>query len=164
MKITLIRHAESTYNEKKIFQGQANCGLSKKGFVDTIEKAKNFLQDFDVCFCSPLDRTRVTAETLVPYLDIIYDDRLKERSLGDFENLLITDERKAYLQTHIPPNGETFYELDLRVISFLDTLKNEYSGKNVLVVTHGGIIYTLYRVLGLEVDYVDNLQMLTIEI
>ena len=30
MKITLIRHAESTYNEKKLLQGQVDYELSKK--------------------------------------------------------------------------------------------------------------------------------------
>ena len=31
MKITLIRHAESIYNEKRLLQGQIDCELSKKG-------------------------------------------------------------------------------------------------------------------------------------
>ena len=58
MKLTLIRHAESTYNEKKLLQGQTDCSLSKKGLKDTKEKSKNFNSNFDICFCSPLKRTK----------------------------------------------------------------------------------------------------------
>lgn len=68
MKITLIRHAESVYNEKRLLQGQVDCELSKKGLKETKEKSKNFPSDFDICFCSPLKRTKQTAEILIPYL------------------------------------------------------------------------------------------------
>ena len=53
MKLTLIRHAESIYNEKRLLQGQVDCELSKKGLKDTEEKSKNFPADFDISFCSP---------------------------------------------------------------------------------------------------------------
>ena len=45
MKITLIRHAESVYNEKRLLQGQVDCELSKKGLKETKEKSKNFPSD-----------------------------------------------------------------------------------------------------------------------
>lgn len=94
MKITLIRHAESTYNEKRLLQGQVDCNLSENGLKITKERAKNFPADFDICFCSPLKRTKQTADILVPYLDKIYDDRIIERGLGDWESTPNTDEKQ----------------------------------------------------------------------
>lgn len=165
MQITLIRHAESTYNEKKLLQGQIDCELSTKGLRDTKENSKNFPTDFNVCYCSPLKRTKQTAEILVPYLNVIYDERLIERGLGDWENMPNTDERQFLLKNKtVPPNGETFEALDNRISEFLEMIKSKYNNEKILIVTHGGIIYAIHRILGLKVKPIENLEMVTIEI
>lgn len=165
MKITLIRHAESTYNQKKLLQGQIDCELSEKGLKDTKEKSKNFPTDFNICYCSPLKRTIQTAEILVPNLNVIYDERLIERGLGDWENMPNTDEKQFLLKNKtVPPNGETFEALDNRISEFLEVLKTKYQDKKILVVTHGGVIYAIHRILGLKVKPIENLEMVTIEI
>lgn len=163
MKITLIRHAESTYNAKRLLQGQIDSELSNKGLNDTKEKAKDFPLDFDICFCSPLKRTRQTAEILVPYLNAIYDDRLMERGLGDWENTPNTDEKQFLMHNKtVPPNGETFEDFDSRILNFLEMIKKNYTDKNILIVTHGGVIYALCRILGLEFKIIENLEMVMI--
>lgn len=165
MKLNLIRHAESIYNEKGLLQGQIDCDLSKNGLRETKEKAKSFSTNFDVCFCSPLKRTQQTAEILVPHLNKIYDKRIIERGLGDWENTPNTDEKQFLMHNKtVPPNGETFEDFDSRILEFLEMIKNNYSNKKVLVVTHGGVIYAIYRILGIKVKAIDNLQMVTIEI
>lgn len=165
MKLNLIRHAESTYNEKGVLQGQIDCSLSKKGLNKTKEKAKNFSADFDICFCSPLERTKQTAEILVPYLNKIYDKRIIERGLGDWENTSNTDEKQFLMHNKtVPPNGETFEDFDGRILEFLEMIKNNYSDKKVLIVTHGGVIYAIHRILGLKVKAIENLEMVTVEI
>lgn len=165
MKITLIRHAESIYNEKKLLQGQVDCNLSQKGLKETKDKAKDFPLDFTICFCSPLKRTKQTAEILVPYLNIIYDRRIMERGLGDWENTPNTDE-KQFLMKHriIPPNGETSEAFDNRILEFLKMIKNDYQTEKILIITHGGVIYDIQRLLEMKVEAIENLQMVTIEI
>lgn len=163
MKITLIRHAESVYNEKRLLQGQVDCELSKKGLKDTKEKSKNFPSDFDICFCSPLKRTKQTAEILVPYLNKIYDERIIERGFGDWENTPNTDEKQFLMHNKtVPPNGETFEEFDNRILDFLEMLKNDYNNEKILIVTHGGVIYAIHRILGLKVRAIENLEMVTV--
>lgn len=165
MKITLVRHAESTYNEKRLLQGQIDCDLSKKGLKDTKEKAKDFPSNFDICFCSPLKRTKQTAEILVPKLYKIYDKRIIERGLGDWENTPNTDEKQFLMHNKtVPPNGETFEDFDSRILEFLEMVKNNYKDKKILVITHGGVIYAIYRILGLKMKVIENLEMVTIEI
>lgn len=164
MKVTLIRHAESIYNEKKLLQGQVDCELSEKGLSDTKEKAKNFPSDFDICFSSPLKRTKQTAEILVPNLNVIYDDRLMEIGLGDWENTPNTDEKQFLMHNKtVPPNGETFEEFDSRILDFLEMIKSNYSEKKILIVTHGGVMYAIHRILGLKVKAIENLEIVTIE-
>lgn len=64
----------------------------------------------------------------------------------------------------VPPNGETFKEFDSRIYEFLEMIKNNYTDEKILVVTHGGVIYAINRMLGLKVKVIENLEMVTIEI
>lgn len=43
-------------------------------------------------------------------------------------------------------------------------LKTKYHDEKILVVTHGGVIYAIHRILGLKVKPIENLEMVTIEI
>lgn len=165
MKITLIRHAQSIYNEKRLLQGQVDCKLSEKGLKDTKEKSKDFPKDFDICFCSSLKRAKQTANILVPYLNIIYDERIIERGLGDWENTPNTDEKQFLLQNKtVPQNAETCEQFDRRIQDFLKMIKNNYQNEKILIITHGGVIYAIHRILGLKIRAVENLERITIEL
>lgn len=165
MKLFLIRHAESIYNKQRLLQGQTDCDLSENGIKCTKKASKTLSKDFDICYCSPLKRTKKTAEFLVPHLDIIYDDRLIERGFGDWEGTSIDDEKIFLLNNNvIPPNGETYEMLDKRVQDFLSMIKEKYSDKRILIITHSGVIYSFHRILGIEPKSIDNLEILTIEI
>lgn len=43
-------------------------------------------------------------------------------------------------------------------------IKNNYPEKKILVVTHGGVMYAIHRILGLKVKIIENLEMVTIEL
>ena len=62
----------------------------------------------------------------------------------------------------VPPNGETFEEFDNRILDFLEMLKNDYNNEKILIVTHGGVIYAIHRILGLKVRAIENLEMVTV--
>lgn len=98
MEITLLRHAQSEYNKKGLLQGRIDCNLSCEGIKETEKRAKSFdSSNYDVCFSSPLKRTLQTAKILVPDLEIVCDDRLIERSLGDWEDTQLRMRRGFYL-------------------------------------------------------------------
>lgn len=162
--ITLIRHAKTEYNNKRLFQGQLDIALSESGLNETYEKSKEFPQDFDICFCSPLKRTKQTAEILVPYLKLNFDDRLKERNMGDWQGTDITDERLDKLNIdEVPPNGEKVSEIDERVSEFLKMVNENYKDKNVLVVTHAGVVHAFGRILSKDINSVEHLELIKIE-
>lgn len=132
-----------------------------------MERAKTFDSSrYDICFSSPLKRTLKTAQILIPELDIICDDRLIERSLGDWEDTPTSDEKKFLLNNidSTPPNGESTFEITKRVENFIDYLKENFSDKKVLIVSHAGIVYAIQVALGLDVKPIDNLETLTIDI
>ena len=166
MKITFIRHAESEYNKKKIFQGRADIKLSEEGMQKTIEKSKTFNEnEYDLCICSPLIRTRQTADILLPNIEKIYDDRLVERDLGDYQDTKITEE-KIYLlnNTDLVLNAETKAEMTDRALDCIKDIISNYSDRKVIVITHAGIIYCLTSKLTNESCFVDNLTEVVIDV
>lgn len=163
--ITFVRHAKTEFNNTRKFQGQLDLNLSEIGINETIEKSKDFPQDFDICFCSPLKRTRQTAEILVPNMSLNFDDRIMERNMGDWEGAKITDERLAQLNsTFTPPNGEAPASMDKRVSDFLNMINEKYKEKNVLVVTHSGVIHSVGRILSKDMSTIEHLKPISIEL
>ena len=48
--LTLIRHAKTEFNYKRLFQGQLDINLSESGINETIEKNKNFSSKYFIKF------------------------------------------------------------------------------------------------------------------
>ena len=74
MKIYLVRHGETDWNNEKRLQGWADISLNAKGVKEAeevAEKLKNV--HFDDAFCSDLERAEVTAETILKGRDIEVD-------------------------------------------------------------------------------------------
>lgn len=76
---------------------------------------------------------------------MIIAEELAERNFGDFEG---KDNNGDYygLWQHDnahTPNGETPVDLEVRVFPFLDRIRKQYRGKNILLVAHGGIGLTI---------------------
>ena len=158
-KIWFVRHAQSEYNKKHLFTGWHDPDLTEKG-VDAARELKNDLSsvDFDYVFSSPLKRAAETAALIVDdRYEIKYDDRLKERSYGDWSGLnkseikeqvgeeLFLSARRGWSTK--PPNGESLEDVSSRVSSFIETLP--LSG-NLLVVSHGNTIRAISVLLGIN--------------
>ena len=86
-KIYLVRHGKTEWNDKKLIQGRTNIPLNKEGILEAKLLAKNIdIENIDICLCSPLIRAKQTAKILCNNkIDIILDERLKERSFGNLE-------------------------------------------------------------------------------
>lgn len=158
-KIWFVRHAQSEYNKKHLFTGWHNPVLTEKG-VGAARELKSDLSsvDFDHVFSSPLKRAADTASLIVEgRYEIKFDDRLKERSYGDWSGLnkseikekvgeeLFLSARRGWSTK--PPNGESLEDVSSRVSSFLETLP--LSG-NILIVSHGNTIRAISVLLGIN--------------
>lgn len=91
MKIYVIRHGETDVNLQNRINSLNDDDINETGIKQakiTREKVKNI--DYDFIICSPLTRTKHTAEILnCKNKKIIYDDRLVERGAGVFTKKLI---------------------------------------------------------------------------
>jgi broad specificity phosphatase PhoE len=145
MNIFVVRHGQTEWNVLKKMQGSADIELNEKGLLqanDTAEMLKDLT--FDIIFCSPLKRAKQTAEIINNdrNLNIIFDDRIKERNYGEFEGTsklsFDYNEFWAYTKNTNYEKAENVQEFFKRVYSFLDEITSkEY--ENVLIVCHAGV-------------------------
>lgn len=143
--IYVIRHGQTDWNKEGRIQGRVNVPLNEEG-VKQAQAAGEQIRGmkFDAVFCSPLLRTRQTCEIAYGKKDVIYDDRLIERDFGSNDGLKRAEvDFVAFWTEGSPENkacGESMQEMTDRVVGFLEFLKENYRDKDVLLVTHGGVI------------------------
>ena len=140
--IYFVRHGETDFNLFSVSQGQLDTSLNKTGLKQAeqlAEKLRDF--KFDVVFSSSLTRCTQTAEIILKYHsnDLITDPRLMEVSKGNLQGT--RNSQEVYNQFFADPHkfgGETEEDVFLRVSSFLKDIE-KYKGKNILIVSHGGV-------------------------
>lgn len=104
MKLVLIRHGESIYNQKNIFTGWTDVDLSKKGILDAVKSAKTLKKagfEFDLAYSSILKRSIKTLHICLEKLDqmwipTIKDWRINERHYGDLQGKNKDTTRKKF--------------------------------------------------------------------
>ena len=152
MLIIMVRHGETDYNKKRLFQGRLQIRLNEKGRTQAVQLAKSLRQyKITHIYSSNLSRARETAEIINNSfsLPIIIDDRLDERDWGAWENQnrdeilkQIPASGNIWNEENLDANpykGETTRNLMARCAQFLDYLVENHSAADVvLVVTHGG--------------------------
>lgn len=150
MKITAVRHGETNENAKEIVQGQTFGTLSEKG-LQQIEELGLKLQNehFDVVYASDLERCQKTAEAIMQYhptTRLIYDERLRERSLKPDEGRAFSELGWTHDEIHNldikTAEGESWKDVRTRLLSFANWLQLQPDQK-VLLVTHGGPLRVL---------------------
>ena len=149
--ILLTRHGQTDWNIQRKAQGRTDVPLNEVG-IKQAEKLRDDLLDtnIDVIFYSPLQRAKKTAEIVNEGRNIpmICDDRLVERDFGEFEgndyNKLDHEMFWDYYQNVHYKSAENIQVIFKRVYSFFDEILNKYNGKDVLVVTHGGVCRVAY--------------------
>ena len=145
MKIYVTRHGQTEWNVLKKVQGKADISLNEKGIEQAIQTKKELDNEkIDLIICSPLKRAKETAQIINENrnIPIIFDDRISERDFGEFEGMPTTEFDFegfwSYKANKEYSRAENIVDFFNRIYSFLDNLKEEYSDKNVLIVSHGG--------------------------
>jgi len=88
MEIYVVRHGQTEYNVKNIFQGHVNVPLNEVGIQQAKETANKFVgKKIDKILVSPLERAIQTASYIsqVTGVKISIEPRLIERNFGDIE-------------------------------------------------------------------------------
>lgn len=142
MKVYIVRHGQVPHNAlhqyNTIDEDLTEYGVSQA--VELSEKIKN--KQFDIIISSPLIRAKHTAEIIAQNREILYDDRIKERSCGSLSGqpLEVTNREEYwnYYTTIQYGTSENIQEFFKRVYNFLDELKTK-DYESVLIVAHSGV-------------------------
>ena len=117
--IYLVRQGETDWNLFKRANGVTDTFLNQTGIAQSKLQAENLKNvNFDVCYCSPLTRVRQTCE-IIYQGPIVFDDRLDEIILGEFEGADETDPEtmKLFWQAimHGDKGAESLKDFILRI-------------------------------------------------
>ena len=178
--LTLVRHGQSDWNNKNLFTGWENPGLTKKG-VEEAHKTGNLLKEenknYSYLFTSVLDRAINTADIIleelgIDQINIIRDQALNERDYGELTGLNKDAARKKWGedQVHIwrrsfdipPPGGESLKDTAERVIPYFrdKILPLLIEDNNILISAHGNSL----RALVMHIEGLSSEEILTREI
>ena len=158
----LIRHAQTVWNREKKIQGHSDSPLT----ADGEKQASSWGQilspfSWDRILASDAGRARATAEIINAFLNLplTLDSRLKEQDWGQWvgktvrqieaEAQQVLDEQVNAGWDFCPPGGESRRSVLKRSQLALQAAAQRYSGENLLVVTHEGIVKSLiYHLCG----------------
>lgn len=154
MKLYCIRHGEDVPGFRG---GWATTPLTDNGKNQIKEASKHLLdKSIDLIITSDLIRAKESADILKDILkiDLIVDPNFREYNNGIIAGLPndYADEKyPQYIFANIKmddrfPEGETPREYFNRIKDALNLLINNYKDKNILLVTHGGVIDVIYHI------------------
>jgi alpha-ribazole phosphatase len=151
MRLILVRHGETAWNEARRFQGHTDTPLNRTGQRQAAAVARVLRCDtVHAIIASDLLRAQETARTIADPLTLTVtpDPRWREMAFGDWEGLtydaLQQRHPKRLAAWHgdplqvAPPNGETLTHLANRVRLAWHDLKAAYAGQTVVLIAHGG--------------------------
>lgn len=162
--IYLTRHGETEWNEKKLVQGHTDISLNKKG-EEQAKQLKRELKNihFDAVFSSNLLRAKDSAKIIVykKGLSLVLTNALKERFFGRFEGRSLDELRKTLGEAMIVPKEmqkllklydvESDEDIISRLIPFMKKISIANLNKNVLMVTHGGLLRAFLNFIGFKI-------------
>ena len=151
-RLLLVRHGEITTSREWRYVGHLDVDLTETGVKQMKrigERLKN--ERVDVLLSSDLQRTRKGAEIIGTMIGLKPQPNaaFREINLGEWEGLtrdeivaqfpVDFEERSQNLPYFRIRNGESFADLQARVIRQIETVLEEYKGKNIALIAHGGV-------------------------
>lgn len=161
--LVLLRHGQSEWNQKNIFTGWVDVGLSDVGEKEArlAEKTlKSF--SFDAVFASGLKRAQETAKIVLAGrmpADYFCDEALNERCYGELQGKNKDEMRQQFGADKIevwrrsfnerPPGGESLEDTCERVVNYFKRMIEPRlkEGQTVLISAHGNSLRALVKYL-----------------
>lgn len=160
MNIYLVRHGQTEGNMKRFYYGEMDAELNQNGVLELknlSEKLKDI--EFGKIFVSDRRRTQESCRIICQNSkfnrkkEYVIDDRISEMNFGVFEGKSFENIKKLYpnecenwgkdWKNFTIPQGESYRDFFIRIRSFFDYVLS-LEEENILVVTHGGVIRTIY--------------------
>ena len=165
--LILVRHGQSEWNQKNIFTGWENPGLTQQGREEA-KLAGILINDleikFNYLFTSALVRAQLTGSIILENVNqenvkIIKNKALNERYYGDLQGLNKDECRNKWGEDQVqiwrrsytvgPPGGESLKETGERVMPYFlnEIFPLILKGGNIIVSAHGNSLRSLIKYL-----------------
>lgn len=167
----LVRHGANDLMKHTIVGRRAGVHLNEEGRYQAEQLARR-LEPLGIhrIFSSPLERATETAEPLAGRfgLHVQIEERLNEIDFGDWtgSTLANLERLEHWRQWNVfrsrvrPPNGESMFEAQMRMISLITSLHEQFANDNIVLVSHGDPIRAaLLYWLGMPVDLIHRLEV-----
>ncbi len=158
--LVLVRHGATSHTADKRFSGglaSSNPGLTDEGRAQVREVAEwlaPLAEAVDAVVASPVRRTRESAEILAERLglDLVEEPGFAEMEFGTWDGLTFAEVRERHPEEIAgwlgsldvaPTGGESFREVEQRVLAALARVVERFAGRTVIVVSHVTPIKTL---------------------
>lgn len=186
-RFILIRHGEIQQHKEKIFLGQTDVPLSKRGVIQASQAGfkldKMEIFTFNI-YASDLIRAAKTAayiKALIPlFRNLKIEPGFREMNLGPWDGRFISEiretmpdeyeKRGSNIMTYKMGHGsENFYDLQYRVCKTLTRILKEDNSYDIVIVAHSGVLRVIENNLkGGDVsdpwDKMDNGEVRVLEI
>lgn len=163
--ILMVRHGR-TPTTGKVLPGRAKgLHLSDEGIAEAKRVAERIAEMKKVAaiYASPLERTRETAAPIAKALglDVVTHKGLLECDFGGWTGASLSSLMKKKEWTTVQrapsafrfPNGESFTEMQTRMVTALDEIRRAHPGKVVVCVSHADPIKAaLAHAMGTHLD------------
>jgi 2,3-bisphosphoglycerate-dependent phosphoglycerate mutase len=159
-RIIAVRHGETAWNVDARIQGQLDIGLNDTGRWQARRVGLALAEEaITAVYSSDLGRAFATAQPIADAVGrpVVPETGLRERRFGMFEGKTFDeihaewpghaqDWRKRIPEWQPLAGGESLLQLRERVTRTVTTLAARHTGEQIVVVAHGGVLDTLYRV------------------
>ncbi|MBI4674420.1 MAG: alpha-ribazole phosphatase [Chloroflexi bacterium] len=166
LKLYLVRHGESAWNQRRVYTGQQDVPLSELGQRQAAQLAEHLAETpLAEIYASPLKRANDTVQPLakLKHQNITLDARLAEIHHGAWEGNSASEVRTQYAAEYLAwrtqphrvqmPEGESLEDVAQRVQSFLRDVLAAYADGNILIATHDAVLRVIVlqtMLMGLE--------------
>ncbi len=183
IRLYLVRHGETEWNRAMRFQGWTDIELSKEGKKQAQVVGKRFETiKIDEIYSSPLKRAVATAEPIskAANVPIFTHDGFKEINFGEWEGLTAKeisekwgsefDEFMKKPEELTFPGEISFEHVKERLKEGLNVVLKGKDDKNIVIVSHGGIIRLIIKhLIGFKCEWynktwIDNTSISVVEI
>jgi alpha-ribazole phosphatase len=151
-RVWLIRHGEPCSESRGRCYGKLDLELSTEGRKQIRAVADRLSgEPLRTIYSSPRRRALESASILAERLHapITPEERFREIDFGDFEGKLYGDIAQDYPEIYHQwmehptetqfPNGESFVQMQARVVDAAHQLYGRHRGETIAIVSHGGV-------------------------
>lgn len=168
MRLILVRHGATDWNQQRRVQGQSDHALSEAGRKEAEAAALALKEEkIEAIYSSPLKRAVETAQAINRFhqLAIKIEDGLKELNIGDLDGLMAEEIRSRYssfwrewtseeLARAKFPGGESLNEAQQRAWGTIEEITRRHQHGVILAVGHYFVTMTIIcKALAIDISY-----------